>query len=309
MAEYRNELGLTQEQLAGLVGVRRETIIRLEKGLYNPSLKLAADISRVFNRQVEDVFCFSEDKTPNSRCILIQGAMDIETDQLINALTNAEETILDGFRFVSGSYKGVSIIVSGTQMGKINAALATYIGIRRFAPSLVINQGTAGAHDIDLNVGDIIIGKRYIDYDATRSSSRKAGDGYSILNRTLRKTDLFAENKWQETESISADPDLFEKALSVSNPYGRVLTGTIATGDGFNREADAIIEMHDHYGSDCEEMETFAVAQVCAHLGVPFLGYRVISNNELKGIPFDESSCGVSQEFGLRLLKRLTGKR
>ncbi len=44
--QYRQQKGLTQEQLAALVGVRRETIMRLEKAQYNPSLKLAVDLSR-----------------------------------------------------------------------------------------------------------------------------------------------------------------------------------------------------------------------------------------------------------------------
>lgn len=44
---YRQKMGLTQGQLAEKVGVRRETIMRLEKAQYNPSLKLAVDISRV----------------------------------------------------------------------------------------------------------------------------------------------------------------------------------------------------------------------------------------------------------------------
>ena len=46
LKQYRQARGLTQEQLAALVGVRRETIMRLEKAQYNPSLKLAVDISR-----------------------------------------------------------------------------------------------------------------------------------------------------------------------------------------------------------------------------------------------------------------------
>lgn len=48
----------TQEQLAEKVGVRRETIMRLEKAQYNPSLKLAIDISRVLNAPIEDIFIF-----------------------------------------------------------------------------------------------------------------------------------------------------------------------------------------------------------------------------------------------------------
>ena len=48
-------------ELAALVGVRRETIGRLEKGQYNPSLKLAMDIAKVFDRTVEEVFSFQEE--------------------------------------------------------------------------------------------------------------------------------------------------------------------------------------------------------------------------------------------------------
>ena len=55
---YRQLKGLTQEQLAEKVGVRRETIIRLEKAQYNPSLKLAIDISRVLEAPIEEIFIF-----------------------------------------------------------------------------------------------------------------------------------------------------------------------------------------------------------------------------------------------------------
>ena len=47
-----------KKQLAEKVGVRRETIMRLEKAQYNPSLKLAIDISRVLNAPIEDIFIF-----------------------------------------------------------------------------------------------------------------------------------------------------------------------------------------------------------------------------------------------------------
>ena len=49
---------LTQEQLADMVGVRRETIMRLEKAQYNPSLKLAIDISRAVGASIEEIFIF-----------------------------------------------------------------------------------------------------------------------------------------------------------------------------------------------------------------------------------------------------------
>lgn len=60
--EFRKEMNLQQSELAGMVGVRRETIGKLENGKYNPSLKLAMDIANVFHKSVEDVFQFIETK-------------------------------------------------------------------------------------------------------------------------------------------------------------------------------------------------------------------------------------------------------
>ena len=59
--EFRKERGMQQSELAELVGVRRETIGNLENGKYNPSLKLAMDIAKVFECKVEDIFNFVED--------------------------------------------------------------------------------------------------------------------------------------------------------------------------------------------------------------------------------------------------------
>lgn len=58
LKKYRLLKNLTQEQLAAQVGVRRETIMRLEKAQYNPSLKLAIDISRVVEAPIEEIFVF-----------------------------------------------------------------------------------------------------------------------------------------------------------------------------------------------------------------------------------------------------------
>lgn len=61
MYEFRKEMNLQQSELAEMVGVRRETIGKLENGKYNPSLKLAMDIAKVFGKTVEEVFIFPDD--------------------------------------------------------------------------------------------------------------------------------------------------------------------------------------------------------------------------------------------------------
>lgn len=59
--ELRAAFNIDQATLAEKVGVRRETIGRLEKGQYNPSLKLAMDIAKYFGKSVEEIFIFTDD--------------------------------------------------------------------------------------------------------------------------------------------------------------------------------------------------------------------------------------------------------
>ena len=59
--ELRKEHKITQDELAGAVGVTRQTIISLENGKYNASLQLAYRIARYFDRYIEDVFVFEEE--------------------------------------------------------------------------------------------------------------------------------------------------------------------------------------------------------------------------------------------------------
>ena len=57
--ELRTKFNLTQEELANKVGVRRETIVFLEQGKYNPSLKLAHDVAKILKIKIDDLFIFN----------------------------------------------------------------------------------------------------------------------------------------------------------------------------------------------------------------------------------------------------------
>ncbi|MHB8072168.1 helix-turn-helix transcriptional regulator [Desulfosporosinus fructosivorans] len=58
--KYRFSAEMSQAKLADLVGVRRETIVHLETGKYNPSLKLAFDIAKIFNVPIEEIFTYRD---------------------------------------------------------------------------------------------------------------------------------------------------------------------------------------------------------------------------------------------------------
>jgi putative transcriptional regulator len=60
--ELREEHGLTQEELANKVDVTRQTILFMEKGKYNPSLRLAWKIAKIFEKPIEEIFSFDEEE-------------------------------------------------------------------------------------------------------------------------------------------------------------------------------------------------------------------------------------------------------
>ena len=70
--ECRARLSLTQDDLAKKVGVRRETIVFLEQGKYNPSLKLAHDVARTLRATIDELFIFEDDgQEPENRVVLV----------------------------------------------------------------------------------------------------------------------------------------------------------------------------------------------------------------------------------------------
>lgn len=63
---------MTQEDLARATGVRRETIVFLEQGKYNPSLRLAHDVARALHTTIDDLFIFEDDPADQERTVLVE---------------------------------------------------------------------------------------------------------------------------------------------------------------------------------------------------------------------------------------------
>lgn len=78
MKAYREKFNLSQKELAEKVNVRRETVVRLERGQYNPSLKLAVDIADEFQASVEDIFIFAENEKEASKIFQRRDASMLE---------------------------------------------------------------------------------------------------------------------------------------------------------------------------------------------------------------------------------------
>lgn len=185
--------------------------------------------------------------TEASRPILIEGAMECETDVLIEKLQNPQEQRIGGWRFISGDYEGIPLVVSVTSVGMTNAAAATVLGIETYHPFAVINQGTAGGHDPALHRFDIVLGAETIDLSAWVSKRESNGaDGRHIK---LRPTYYDENGTEKRVIELKADSELLKAAVDEGRNYqaGKVVIGKISSSNNWNRQIDMIRFYNEKY--------------------------------------------------------------
>lgn len=203
--------------------------------------------------------------------ILILGAEKNEHEILEESLTNCNKTVINGFTYNSGTIDGYPVVVGVTDVGMTNASISATLGIQNFNPYCVIDQGTAGGHHIGVNVGDIVVGK----YLKEIGYYKLTEDGKCEYLANTPEYFCYSDNNLLEianNTTYRSTPDTHPDAQVVKN-------GTIGTCDQWNHNGDYINSVHEIFGTDCEEMETYSVALTCEHFSIPFLGIRIVSNS------------------------------
>jgi adenosylhomocysteine nucleosidase len=173
--------------------------------------------------------------------------------------------------------------------GPINAVAATERTITTFQPDLVLNTGSAGAHNPELLPGDLVVGDRYTLLSDPLYPSRSLGLCWQ------------ADDARVERGGIPADPGLVARGLQAATavcagasgwsdalvwPAGvparppLAVAGTIGSTDTWNTDAGRIDRLWASASSLSEDMESAYMAQVCALHSLPFLAIRCISNAE-----------------------------
>jgi len=237
--------------------------------------------------------------------IIIQGAMDVETETFATQLDNMEEIKISGWSFFKGTINDYPVIVSRTEIGMTNAAVATTLGIENFNPVAIINQGTAGGHDPNLHQFDIVLGKNVVNFGAYKTNFKDKGEGISPKTWIPMTLEVPINGEIVEHSSFEGDKTLLEVANSVKDKYkkGKVVEGTIGSADEWNKEIDRILWLNKTFGTSVEEMETASAAQVAKSYGVPFLGIRVLSNNEVHKEEYNRNTGENCQEYVMEVVK------
>lgn len=229
-----------------------------------------------------------------SKPIIVQGAMKMEVERLLENLKNMEEIKIGNHVFYKGQMSNYPVIVSKTNVGMVDATIATTLGIIKFNPLCVINQGLAGSHKEDIHRGDIIIGNEAAHINSFITDIKKEGEGSNPFDW---KFDKRGEVKYR------ADEQLIKIVKDVEREDGNIIFGTIGSGNIFNREFDRIQWIHNMQNTLCEDNETVAIYSVCKEFNVPCIGVRIIGNNEKTGTK-EDGGTATRKNDGVTMITR-----
>lgn len=209
-----------------------------------------------------------------NRVILIQGALDIEIEYFVSKLKDIKTYNISGYEFYEGNINEIKVIISKTLVGIINSTMATTIGIINFHPNIVINQGIAGAHRIDLHIGDIVIGEKCCNINSYKMPIKAKGEGSNPFEWEIGK---------RVKEPQNADLKLVNTIEEIlkSNSSKQIYRGILGSGDVHNREFDRIVWLNNTFGNYSEDMESIGTYSVCNKFNIPCVGIRIISNNDI----------------------------
>ena len=195
----------------------------------------------------------------------IIAAESKEMNEIKKLMKNIEEKDLFNLQFFTGIIEEAECVLVECGEGKVNAARTTQIMIDNFKIDKLVNVGSAGAINEDLNVKDVVIADKLVQYD------------FDISGLGYEKGEICNIGKY-----IYCDKTLVEeckKAIeNIENESYKVVIGTIATADSFCDKPEIAKMVRKEFNAECVEMEGAAVAQVCYLDKIPFLVIRGISD-------------------------------
>ncbi len=226
----------------------------------------------------------------------IIGAMEQEVALLRDRIEGLQTHRKAGFEFYTGQLAGHEVVLLRSGIGKVNAAIGTTLLLDAFAPDAVINTGSAGGFDPDLEVGDLVIGEKVCHHDVDVTPFGYAPGQIPGLPACFLADDALIR--------------LAEAAMAELGTL-RCKRGLIASGDRFMHEPDDVARVRARFPAMlAAEMEAAAIAQACHLFGTPFVIIRALSDiagkeNAVTFEQFLDTAARHAATLILAMLRRL----
>lgn len=245
--------------------------------------------------------------TKMEKNILLQVAMEIECQEILKQLRNIEEININNYKYYKGTIHDYPIIISLSKVGLINASASLTLAIREFNPTIIINTGIAGATDRKLHIGDIILGLECLNINSYRTPILKEGEGSNPQNWELL---TFLSGEEDRIIKEKADETLISLAKEINtNKYGQIYTGTIGSGDVWNREIDRIISLNEKHHILCEDMESIATYTIANQQNIPVISIKMISDNSITGEEYNRQMGKYLEKYIVEYLTKIIKKQ
>lgn len=200
-----------------------------------------------------------------SKVVGIIGAMDLEVEKLIEAMTDKTVTEYAKRTFYSGKLQGTDVVLARCGVGKVNAAVTVQMMVDKFGITEIINTGVAGSLNEKIDIGDIVLatGAVYHDMEAI---------AFGYARGQVPQMDIFEFPTSKELQ------DKAEAACKAVNQDVKVFRGRIASGDQFIAGKEVKANIKEWFDPMCVEMEGCAMAHAAYLNGIDCLIIRAISD-------------------------------
>jgi adenosylhomocysteine nucleosidase len=241
------------------------------------------------------------------------GAMPEEVSGIIHLLTDKEEFQLGMRTYFVGKLNGIKTVVVFSRWGKVAAAITVSTLILQFNVSEILFTGAAGAINPELNVGDIVIGKRLIQHDLDAQPLMEEFEipllGVKYIDAQTKQLEIATKaikNLIDKQNLFSVISEMELQQFGIEKP--KLLIGDIASGDKFFANSKRKNELLNKLPATlCVEMEGAAVAQVCYEYDIPFTILRTISDTADEKSPMDFPAFieKIANKYSIEIVKNI----
>jgi len=224
-------------------------------------------------------------------------AGDREVAPFLPIISECKTTEKAMLKFYEGMISGVEVVVLFSGVCKVNAAIATQILIDTYHVNIVINAGTAGGMNQNLEIFDTVISTEVAYHDVAPN----------ILTEF---------HPWLETVFFKADPkllDMSKKTIEKFENHYKVFWGRMVTGEAFIAD-EGRQKINEEFDPLTIDMETASIAHVCYVNNIPFISIRSITDTAThSGTGTFEENCekaaSIAKDITVALLMELRGKQ